>query len=121
MTLFCDTYALIELFKGNPKFLQFRGERFVISVLNLLEFYYNALGEKGEAAAKEWYWHLKEDVAEVDDESLFEAMDFRMLNKKLNLSYADALGYCMARRMHIPFVTGDEAFRHLENVVFLKK
>ncbi len=119
--VFCDTYALIELFGGNQKFAQLRETAFVMTFLNLLEFTYNAINNKGETQAREWFDQLKQNVIEPDDETVFAAMLFRQQNKKLDLSYADALGYVCAKRKHIPFVTGDKAFERMTGVMFIKK
>jgi len=51
-------------------------------------------------------------------ELLNRAAVFRM--KHRHLSYVDCLGYLMAMEMDIPFLTGDDAFRDLENVEFMK-
>jgi len=40
--------------------------------------------------------------------------------RKVNLSHADALGCEVAQRMGMKFLTGDEAFKGLENVEFVK-
>jgi len=40
--------------------------------------------------------------------------------KKLDLSYADAIGYAVSLRLMLMFLTGDEAFKNLENVEFVK-
>jgi len=51
-----------------------------------------------------------------------EAMKFRlkMKRKMKDLSYVDALGYQIANRMNIPFLTGDMAFEGVSNVEFVK-
>ena len=41
-------------------------------------------------------------------------------NKKKDLSYIDALGYNMALKNKIPFLTGDKEFKDLPNVIFVK-
>ena len=41
-------------------------------------------------------------------------------NKGLNISYVDAVGYQVARERKIKFLTGDEAFRDLPDVEFVK-
>lgn len=53
-----------------------------------------------------------------DDECLFEAMALKLRRPKL--SYADAIGYTMARRFGARFLTGDEAFRRLADVEFCR-
>ncbi len=42
-------------------------------------------------------------------------------NKKLNLSYVDVVGYILSKRLGVGFLTGDEGFKHLDNVIFIKK
>lgn len=93
----------------------------VITWLNLMEFYYSAVGDCGEEKAKEWYSNLKNAVVDVDDEILFEAMRFRREYKKQDISYADAVGYICAKKHNIPFVTGDKEFKDKNNVVFITK
>jgi predicted nucleic acid-binding protein len=121
MSVFLDTYALIELFAGNPKFARFKDDAFTITVFNLVEFYYCSLVEKGERQAQDWYEHLSQNLTPLLDDAIFEAMEFRIRHRKLNLSYADAIGYIAARRLGLQFVTGDESFKSLPNVIFIKK
>jgi predicted nucleic acid-binding protein len=40
--------------------------------------------------------------------------------RKVDLSYADAIGYAVSLRLKLKFLTGDEAFKNLENVAFVK-
>ena len=40
--------------------------------------------------------------------------------KKLDLSYADAIGYVVSLRLMLMFLTGDDAFKNLEKVEFVK-
>ncbi len=121
-TFFFDTYALLEIVGGNPKYFHLRDVQYSITFLNLLEFYYNLLAAGfSEEEARQWHKHLKENVVQVDDIDVYDAMKFRLENKKLDLSYADALGYIFAKRHGIPFVTGDKAFEHLDGVIFIKK
>lgn len=120
-SLFLDTYALIEIAKENPHYAHLRSAKGVFTILNLLEFYYNVLIDYGERKAKELYNYLKENLVPVHDEAVFEAMEFRLKNKRLNLSYTDALGYAVARHMGIPFVTGNESFKKLAHVIFIKR
>ena len=119
--IFFDTYALIELFNGNSKYYQFKDAKIITTNLNLMEFYYAILSRSGEEKAKELYKNLKENTFYVDDDIIFEAMKLRFENKKLNLSYVDAIGYIFAKRNKIQFLTGDEGFKFLANVLFIKK
>jgi hypothetical protein len=49
-------------------------------------------------------------------------MKFRlkMKKKKKALSYVDALGYTIANRMKIRFLTGDIAFEDVPNVEYVR-
>jgi len=40
--------------------------------------------------------------------------------KKLELSYADAIGYAVSLRLMLMFLTGGDAFKNLEKVEFVK-
>lgn len=119
--VFLDTYALIEILKENPNYYRYFKAQAVYTILNLMEFYYSVLAEYGKEKAQELYNHLKESLVPITDDALQEAMHFRHSNKKLNFSYADSIGYITAKKLNIPFITGDESFRHLENVIFIKK
>ena len=46
---------------------------------------------------------------------------FKIKNIKRSLSYADCIGYIIALRYGIKFLTGDKEFETLENVEFVKK
>jgi predicted nucleic acid-binding protein len=43
-----------------------------------------------------------------------------MKKEKKNLSYVDALGYIIAGKLGIKFLTGDNAFGGMENVEYVK-
>lgn len=45
---------------------------------------------------------------------------YELRRKKLNISYADALGYFLSRKMGIKFLTGDPAFEKLKGVEFVR-
>jgi len=49
-------------------------------------------------------------------------MDLRLKMKRAgcNLSYADALGYSLSRKLRVKFLTGDSAFKGLPNVEYLE-
>lgn len=59
---------------------------------------------------------------EFSDKDIKDAMKFRlkMKKKKKALSYVDALGYTIATRMKIRFLTGDNAFEKVPNVEYVK-
>ena len=76
----------------------------------------------GEKVAEEYFDDTKGYSIEFIDMDMKEAMKFRlkMKRKMKDLSYVDALGYQIANRMNIPFLTGDMAFEGVSNVEFVK-
>lgn len=117
---FFDSYALIELGKSNPAYLKYADCFISITQFNLIEVMYSAFQEWGEGKAKEVYSKFKDCVVEVDEEVILEALRLKQKYKKRNLSYADCIGYALAKSKEIPFLTGDKEFEHLEQVEFVK-
>ena len=70
--------------------------------------------------AEKYYNYLVKFVVDFDDETIKEAMKFRAENKSRNLSYIDCIGYIIAIRNNIKFLTGDEQFKNFPNVEFAK-
>lgn len=117
--MFFDTYALVEIVKGNPRYRRYLDVgRVLLTELNLIEFYYAILRDFDEIEAKKHYFFYQPFVEEITDEVVFEAMRFRLGHRKL--SYADCIGYVMAKREGVKFLTGDAAFKGLENVEFVR-
>ncbi len=83
MVIFLDTYALIEVDRGNAAY-----KRYAI-------------------------------VIEIDDRIITDADKLKLVNLKKRLSFADCIGYATARKFGAKFVTGDYAFKGLENVEFV--
>ena len=121
MWFFADTYAIIEFFMGNPHYQKYFSEHeFVTTRLNLLELYYAKLAEGQPQQAEEYFNSLLPKTVEIEDDVLKNAARFRLENKKLNVSYIDAVGYEIARAKKIKFLTGDKAFKEKPNVEFVK-
>ena len=117
---FFDTYALIEIAGNNPNYIKFIEENVVTTRFNLVELIYAVISKSGEDAAKNLFERFKDSEIHVPDEIIFKAMIFRFRNKKKNLSYVDCIGYMFAIENSLKFLTGDEAFRGLKNVEFVK-
>lgn len=117
---FFDTYALISLVKGMPNYAKYTENRVTTTILNLIEFYFIILRDFGDKKAKELYDNFEECVVEVPKEVIFEAMKFRLANKKQRLSYVDCIGYYLAKKNKLRFLTGDKEFEKLSNVEFVK-
>jgi predicted nucleic acid-binding protein len=111
---FLDTFALVEMMQGNCAFMPYL-QHGVTNQLNLLEFHVRAAREHGEdeADAKLRRLHAKAIPVDVDD-----VLGASKVKRQIKgASYADALGYAMAQRRRIPFVTGDKAFKGLPGVL----
>ncbi len=118
---FYDSYAIIEFINNNPRFVRYFTENGGVTTLyNVLEVYYAIIKEGGAHEAKKVLELLRPIIVYPDISYVEESMKFRLENKEKKLSYADCLGYIIAKRKKIKFLTGDEGFRHLANVEFVK-
>ncbi len=117
---FFDTYAIIELIEGNQNYAKYAEQPATISIFNLVEVYWVVLNRLGEQQADLTYEEYRPAVVELDDETLKEAVKFRKLHKKQDLSYADCISYIYAKRHNMKFLTGDKEFENMENVEFVK-
>ncbi len=122
MIYFADTYALIEYLNGNPayeKYFQDTNE-IVTSKLNLMELYYSSLADGFPEKAEKEYNQFLSHITTFSDEDIKHACQFRYTYRKQNVSYIDAMGYCIAQTKKAKFLTGDNAFKEMENVEWVK-
>lgn len=118
---FFDSYILVEYFKGNQTVAGIIEKNDgVITLLNLLEVAYVISRDFKPELGRKVIKQLHNLLVIPTDKDAEEAVLFRLQNRKLDLSYADALGYAYARRRNIPFLTGDRAFEGMPNVEFSK-
>lgn len=117
---FADTYALIELLKGNPSYKPYLDCMLVISKFNLIELYYHLLCDKDKKIAdKEMKVYSKLEIP-ITYNAIKNGMEFKLKHKKEKLSYVDCIGYALALELGIKFLTGDQKFRDKDNVEFVK-
>lgn len=116
-----DTYALIEISKGNPKYEQYKEEvKVMLNNLNLLEFSYFLIKEGKEKEVKEIFNKFLKFNVDYDKEILIKAAEMKFKFLKERLSFIDCIGHNIAKKHNAKFLTGDEKFRHKENVEFVK-
>ncbi|MGH9921591.1 MAG: PIN domain-containing protein [Nitrososphaerales archaeon] len=122
VSYFIDTYAMIEYLSGNKRYSKYLDAELHTSKLNLMELYFLMLREHGEDMAERAYATFRVLETSFNDEDVKESMKMRLRLKagKTHLSYADALGYQLAKRLGAKFLTGDDAFKRLANVEFVK-
>ena len=121
MKYFFDTYALIEIIEDNKNYEKYKEEDVITSILNVGELYYSLLKKNAEDAAETWHEKLKQSALLVDAEIIKTAMKFRFGNKNKKFSFIDCVGYVLAKEKNLKFLTGDEGFKNMENVEFVKK
>ncbi|PIN86056.1 PIN domain nuclease [Candidatus Woesearchaeota archaeon CG10_big_fil_rev_8_21_14_0_10_44_13] len=120
MKYFLDTYALVEITKGNKNFEGYIESDAITLRLNMAELYHSTLSDFNEKTADYFFKLFARLTFELPPDIIPKAIKFRKLNNKKNLSYADCLGYIFARDNHRIFVTGDKAFEGMEGVAFVK-
>ena len=121
LNYFFDSYAIIDIIKKNPNFIPYMEEDIALSLFNLAEIYWSSLLDYEKEEADKIYSQFRENVVEIDDETLREAIQFRKEHKKQDLLYTDCIGYIYAKRNNLKFLTGDSKFEHLPFVEFVKK
>jgi predicted nucleic acid-binding protein len=115
---FYDTYAIIEMMNGNPSYQRFWNFRVVCILNNLFELHQYLLKKFGKKTADQWM--DKFDILRTSVEDVINASDFRHKNRKEKLSMTDCMGYTVAERNNMKFLTGDEKFKNAKNVEFVK-
>ncbi|MBI2652619.1 type II toxin-antitoxin system VapC family toxin [Candidatus Woesearchaeota archaeon] len=119
--IFYDSYAILEFLDGNDSFKIYFSEYGGITTLyNLMEVYYITLRDQGEDKAHKVLELLRPIIIYPTIEDVEESMKFKLENKHKKFSYTDCLGYVLARRNKIRFLTGDEGFKNFPNVEFVK-
>jgi len=118
MRFFLDTYALVEIFKASKSYDKYADVESFTSILNLFEFYLYLLKNHDEETAKKNYYDLLSFVIDFSDEDLFEASKLKLQNNKLSM--VDVIGYALALRNNLKFLTGDDQFKEMKNVEFAK-
>jgi len=121
---YADTYALVEILRGSPAYERYAGEELVTSEFNLLELAYALTRDYGREKAVKILRITRAFVTIVQptDEDYAEASALRIELKKQNknLSLIDTLGYVLAKRLKILFLTGDREFKDLDGVEYVK-
>jgi hypothetical protein len=120
---FYDSYALIEMARGNPRYLRYRRGEGVTSKLNLLEAFYVLLQEGAEDLASICFEGHARDAIDFPIVLIPLAARFRYHRRGATgrrFSYADALGYTYARATGYSFLTGAHEFENFAGVEFVR-
>jgi PIN domain nuclease of toxin-antitoxin system len=122
-TFFADSYAIIEMLKGNRNYLSYQSERLVMTEFNICEVGFAVCREYPAHAARILKAVRKMVVIqESRDEDYCAAAVTRMraTAEGKKLSTIDCVGYSVANRLNIPFLTGDREFADMDNVQFVR-
>lgn len=118
--LFFDTYALIEIIKGNDNYKKYRNSGIVLTKLNLFELYYATINGHGEDRARVELSKNSVFAVDFDNEIIENAAKMKLFFKKQRISMVDCVGYITAKKLGIKFLTGDKQFEFLPDVEFVK-
>jgi predicted nucleic acid-binding protein len=110
MNYFFDSSAIIEVIEGNPGYSKFGACQVVTAPINFAEVHYYGLREnhEGEVAAAFAGGNavfLSPNLADWK-----KAAEFRFAHKKKDFSIADCVGYTLAKKNGLVFLTRDKAF-----------
>ncbi len=120
MKFFYDTYALIEIHQGNEKYWDYIKGPIVISSLNLIELRYHFVRLHEREEGEKYIKYLSAFVVEIPNNVLWEAMELKFLKKADDLSFVDCIGYIYAQENGMRFLTGDQKFKDLPGVEYVK-
>ncbi len=116
-TFFFDTYAFFCILEANPNYKKFENANAVTTAFNLAELNF-ALKRDKKASADEVTAKYADLLTDVKISDITKAMGLRLEKRKLSIP--DAIGYVVARRLGIKFLTGDKEFERMENVEYAK-
>ncbi|MBU2616386.1 MAG: PIN domain-containing protein [Nanoarchaeota archaeon] len=115
-----DTYALIEIIKGNKNYLPYINSKVILNTFIFSELCY-VLIRDNYPNVDEYLIKYERFLVSMSPSLIREAMKFRYNNKKKKLSMTDCVSYIQAKELGVKFLTGDKEFEGMENVEFVKK
>ena len=115
---FFDTYAFFEIINGNPKYNVYTESQVITTIFNLAELNYGLKKKMSKEASNNYTEKYYQYVVDISLDDIKNAMDFKIIHKRLSIP--DAIGYTVAKKLGIKFLTGDKDFENMENVEFVK-
>ena len=117
MRYFFDTYAFFEIINGNPKYRIYADCEAITTIFNLAELNYGLKKKLSKEMADKYTDKYSKFIVEVTIDDIKKGMDLKSIRR--NLSIPDAVGYTVAKRLNVKFLTGDKDFENMENVEFV--
>lgn len=122
LTFFFDSYALIEVYQNNKNYKKYASTKIITSYFQVYEVYYGLIRSGcSEEEINDFFEFLQNFCIELNFDWIPKSVQLRREYKKRELSYADCLGYVIAKELGIKFLTGDKEFKDLPNVEFVRK
>ncbi len=109
----------MEIIEGSKQYNSYLDAEIIINNFTFAELCYNLLKDKRlnpESYTKKYAKH----IVSVAPDWIEEAMKFRFSWKDRKVSIPDCIGYVMAKKLGVKFLTGDKEFRNLENIEFVQ-
>lgn len=116
---FFDTHALVGITTARPGYERFRNEPIVTDRGCLYEFARFILKSRRARDVVPVLAALRAERLDPTDEDLVAAA--KLQRQRPRLSAQDALGYVLARRAGLRFLTGDRAFRGMVGVQLVEE
>jgi len=82
-TYFFDTYAMIEVIRGNPKYNFYTKSSIITAIFNLAELNYNLKKEMSKEKADKYTEDYFDFLVDISLNDLEEAMDLKIKHKDL--------------------------------------
>ena len=115
---FFDAYALLRWHAGSASYQRFAREPIVTERGHLFEFARAVFKTEGAKAVVPALAGLRANELHPTSADFVEAMKLKV--RQPRLSNADALGYVLARREGLRFLTGDTGFKKLAGVEYVE-
>ena len=100
---------------GNAKFYQI-----ITSLLNIGELYLYFTRNYGEKEAINQIGKISFKILEITKEDIIQSCKFKLEHQSKKFSWADCVGYTLSNKFNLKFLTGDEEFKGLNNVEYVK-
>ncbi len=117
---FFDSYAFMEILRGNENYRRYQLCGIITTKLNIFEVYYALLRQAETEAANKFITKYYELATDFDEDTIKQACIFKLSRKHANISMTDSIGYIISLKAGVRLLTGDRQFEGLENVEFVK-
>src|SRR3989338_2186954 len=94
-----DTYALLEIIRGNPNYAPYTEATPFLNLFVLAELCWKLSLEHGKGVADRYTEKYAPGVCPLEAEDVKDAVQFRLTHRKKNMSFTDYVSYAQAKKM----------------------